>query len=107
MSSDESTTPGPVESHVFKVNGVQIVSDRQTLTAGTILLLALEHHAIAGKPSEYLLKGEKRTYGPDQLVDLAEDNVFIAIPNKPTPVAGFFVPASKCQQRQGDSDYGR
>ena len=87
MPDDKITTSESKSEYILKVNGVQFLSARQTLTAGAILLLALEHHAIAGKPSEYLLRGEKQTYRPDQVVDLAEDNVFIALPDKPTPVA--------------------
>ena len=40
-----------------------------------------------GKPDEYALQGDKGQYGPDDLVDLLEDDVFITIPTTPTQVA--------------------
>ena len=71
----------------IKVNGVEISTDRQELKAGEILELAKQHGAIPGKPDEYILKGEKQEYGWDDTVDVAQDNIFIAILNTPTPVA--------------------
>ena len=87
MSENSPTAPEPKPGYDLKVNGIQIHTTHQALTAGAILILALEHHAIVGKPEEYLLQGTKRTYGPDEVVNLLEDDQFIAIPNKPTPVA--------------------
>ena len=75
----------------FKVNGVQIDTPHQKLVALDILKLAKEKGAIPGKPEEYILQGDKGPdkgkYKADDWVDLSEDNLFIAIPNKPTPVA--------------------
>ena len=75
----------------IKVNGVEISTDRQELKAGEILQLAKQHGAIPGKPEEYVLRGEKREYGGDDTVDdtvdVAQDNIFIAILNTPTQVA--------------------
>ena len=71
----------------IKVNGVEISTDRQELKAGEILQLAKQHGAIPGKPEEYVLRGEKREYGWDDTVDVAQDNIFIAILNTPTQVA--------------------
>lgn len=88
------TAAEPKPSFELKVNGIQIRTSHQTLTAGAILILALEHHAIVGKPEDYLLQGTKRTYGPDEVVDLLQDDQFIAVPNKPTPVARFSRSAS-------------
>ena len=71
----------------FKVNGVEIYTEHESLLAKNILELAKEKGAIPGKPGDYILQGEKGKYKGDDRVDLAEDNIFIAIPDKPTPVA--------------------
>ena len=71
----------------IKVNGVEISTDQQELKAGEILQLAKQQGAIPGNPEEYILKGEKREYRWDDIVDVAQDNIFIAILNTPTPVA--------------------
>jgi hypothetical protein len=71
----------------FKINGVEIPSDAQYLTANEILNLAKDKGAIPGESKEYILKGSKGDYSGDQKVDLAEDNIFIAVPATPTPVA--------------------
>ena len=70
-----------------KVNGVQFVSDEQILSAAKILDVARQKGAIPGDPSGYILKGVKRDYKGDDPVDLAEDDLFITIPNTPTHVA--------------------
>ena len=72
---------------VFKVNGVEIRTDRESLSAEEILKLAKEKGAIPGNPEDYILQGDKGVYKRADHVDLKEDNLFIAIPNKPTPVA--------------------
>ena len=71
----------------FKVNGVQIDTPHQKLVAQDILKLAKEKGAIPGNPEEYILQGDKGKYKADDWVDLSEDNLFIAITNKPTQVA--------------------
>ena len=71
----------------FKVNGVEIYTDHESLLAKEILELAKEKGAIPGKPEEYILKGDKGEYKGDDRVNLKEDNQFITIPDKPTPVA--------------------
>ena len=83
----EAEQPKPEGPFLFKVNGVEIKSDSRELRAIEILTLAAEHHAMPGKPDEYVLQGDKGQYGPDDLVDLLEDDVFITIPTTPTPVA--------------------
>ena len=75
------------DAFTFKVNGIEIPTDRQSLLAKEILELAKEKGAIPGKPEDYILQGDKGTYKGDALVNLKEDNLFIAIPNKPTQVA--------------------
>ena len=77
----------PEDLYSFKVNGIEIKIGRQKLPASEILKLAAEHHAMPGKPEEYVLQGDKGQYGPDDLVNLLEDDVFITIPTAPTPVA--------------------
>ena len=71
----------------FKVNGVEIYTDHESLLAKEILELAKEKGAIPGKPDGYILQGDKGKYKGDDRVNFKEDNLFIAIPNKPTPVA--------------------
>ena len=71
----------------FKVNGVEIRTDHQSLLAKKILELAKEKGAIPGNPGDYILQGDKGSYKANDRVNLEEDNVFIAIPDKPTPVA--------------------
>ncbi len=71
----------------FKVNGVQFENPLQQLLASEILEIAKQKDAMPGPPGEYILQGEKRQYNPNEYVDLAQDNIFITIPNKATPVA--------------------
>lgn len=71
----------------IKVNGIQIDNKHQKLTAEEILKLAKDKGAMPGKPEDYELQGDKGVYKADELVDLAEDNVFITLPTAPTPVA--------------------
>ena len=73
--------------YAFKVNGVEIHTDHESLLAKEILKLAKEKGAIPGNPEDYILKGDKGEYRGDDRVNLEEDNQFIAIPDKPTPVA--------------------
>ena len=72
---------------VFKVNGVEIHTDHESLSAEEILELVKEKGAIPGNPEDYILQGDKGMYKRNDHIDLKEDNLFIAIPNKPTPVA--------------------
>ena len=71
----------------FKVNGVQLSSDKPVISVREILQLARDKGAIPQTPDKYMLKGEKGEYGLDNTVDLREDNLFIAIPTGGTPVA--------------------
>lgn len=71
----------------IKVNGVEIHTNNQSPLAKEILELAKEKGAIPGEPDGYILQGDKGKYNADDRVNLEEDNLFIAIPNKPTPVA--------------------
>ena len=84
-----SDTDKQEENLVFtiKVNGIEIEVKRRELTAREILELAKQRGAMPGKPEEYILQGDKGQYGPDDRVDLAEENLFITIPNTPTQVA--------------------
>ena len=71
----------------FKVNGVEIPNERETLLAKEILALAKNKGAIPGNPENYILQGDKGKYKADDLVNLEEDSIFITIPDKPTQVA--------------------
>ena len=71
----------------LKVNGTEIATLHQKIVAHDILELAEKNGAIPGKPEDYILEGAKGRYGWDDWVDLEEDNLFIALSNKPTPVA--------------------
>ena len=75
------------EPFEFKINGVEIYTEHQYLLAKEILEIAEEKGAIPGKPEGYILQGDKGKYQLDDQINLEEDNLFIAIPNKPTPVA--------------------
>ena len=71
----------------LKVNGVEIYTDHESLLAKEILELAKEKGAIPGNPEDYILKGDKGEYKGNDRINLKEDNQFITIPDKPTPVA--------------------
>ena len=75
------------KSFTLKVNGTEITTLHQKLVAHDILELAEKNGAIPSKPEDYILQGDKGEYGWDDWVDLEEDNLFITIRNKPTPVA--------------------
>ena len=75
------------KDYSFKINGVDIPSDSRYLTADSILELAKEKGAIPGDPKDYVIKGSKGDYSGRDKVDLAEDNLFLTVPNTPTPVA--------------------
>ena len=70
-----------------KVNGIEFVMEDPSPTALEILVLAKQRGAIPNDPEGYVLQGDKGEYQGNQRVNLAEDNVFITIPVRPTPVA--------------------
>ena len=70
-----------------KVNGTEFVMEDPSPTALEILALAKQLGAIPNDPEGYVLQGDKGEYQGNQRVNLAEDNVFITIPVRPTPVA--------------------
>jgi hypothetical protein len=85
---DDRKDKGDDKGHFkFKVNGDQVEVESQYITARKILEFAKLIGAIPGNPEDYVLEGDKGRYVADQLVDLLEDNVFIAIRTTPTPVA--------------------
>ena len=71
----------------FKVNGEELHTEFEKLVAIDILRLAGEKGIIPRNPEDYALQGDKGTYQADDWVNLNEDNVFIALPTTPTPVA--------------------
>ena len=73
----------------FKVNGVDLRSDKPILSVQAILEIARNKGAISQTPDKYILKGDKGEYPPDAQVDLREDKLFITIPSGGTPVALF------------------
>lgn len=75
------------DSFAFKVNGIEMSSPQEKLFASEVLKLAKQNGAIPGKPEDYILQGEKGKYKNDDLVNLEQDDQFITIPDKPTPVA--------------------
>ena len=87
-NADPAKKDGPFP---FKVNGEELSAPCQVLLARKVLVIAADHGAMPGKPDEYLLQGDKGPnkgrYGPDDPVDLLEDNIFITVANTPTPVA--------------------
>lgn len=82
MSQPNDKGPFPL-----KVNGVDLESPSRTLSALEILEIAKKHGAMPGNPDQYLLQGDKGRYNLSDKVDLAEDSIFITVPNTPTPVA--------------------
>ena len=75
------------KSFTVKVNGIEMTMSTARVVAHDILELAKKNGAIPGKPEDYILQGDKGQYGWDNWVNLEEDNVFLTIPNQPTPVA--------------------
>lgn len=76
-----------VEIFKFKINGIEIASERSRLSAGEILKLAEEHQAIPGSPEDYMLVGEKGEYRGIEEIDFEIDELLISIPTAPTQVA--------------------
>ena len=75
------------EKFLIKVNGLAIHAGQETMVAHKILELADEKGAFPGKPEEYMLLGDKGTYNGDDEVNVREDDLLVAIRNRPTPVA--------------------
>lgn len=77
------------EKRVFpiKVNGIEIKTEHEKMVAHDILELAEKKGAIPSSWENYILKGDKGEYQPDQEVDLEEDDFFITLRIGPTPVA--------------------
>ena len=77
------------EKKVFtiKVNGIEIETEHAKMVAHDILELAEKKGAIPSSWKNYILKGDKGEYQPNQEVDLQEDNFFITLRVGPTPVA--------------------
>ena len=68
---------GPIH---FKVNGVELVSEREKLTALEILKIAREHGAIEEKPENYLLQPkEGGKYNLGDVVSIQQGAVFRAV----------------------------
>ena len=79
------TTPFPL-----KVNGDELQVEYRFVVAHDILELAEKNGIIPDAPDRYTLKSltiDDREYGPDEEIDLEQDNQFITLNNAPTPVA--------------------
>lgn len=75
------------EKFSIKVNGLAIHAEHEKMAAHAILELAEKKGAFPGKPDEYMLLGDKGTYNGDDEVNVREDDLLVAIRNRPTPVA--------------------
>ena len=73
----------------FIINGIEIKTPHEKLTAGDILQLAIKNGAISGKPEDYILESHEpeRQFKADDVIDLAEFKDFITEKSGPTPVA--------------------
>lgn len=71
----------------LKVNGIEMEVEHERVVAHDILELAEKRGATPGKIEDYVLVGDKGRYGWDDMVNLAEDSVFITLVDKPTQVA--------------------
>ena len=71
----------------IKVNGIAIEVKQEKMSVSQILELAKDKGAFPGESKDYILQGDKKQYGPEDVVDFREDTEFITIPNRPTPVA--------------------
>ena len=80
-------TTEAVEIFKFKINGVEIATDKPSLNAREILKIAKERHAISLEVDEYILLGQNREYTLVEEVDIVMDDLLISIPTGPTPVA--------------------
>lgn len=75
------------EVFYIKVNGTEIAVPSKELSALKILEFAKRAGAMPGEPGDYILQGDRDKYQGNDTVDLENDNQFITIPVKPTPVA--------------------
>ena len=88
-----ATTPNdqgkPRDGFPFELNGEKLFAPREKMLPPEILEIAWEMKILPFKPDKYqLVSAKDRTvYKADDTVDLVEDNVFIAQPTEPTPVA--------------------
>ena len=76
---------------VFKVNGHELVSMEQKITAHEILEQTAKEGAIPGNPQDYELKSlthDDHVYGWDDDVDLSIDDQFTTLPAQGTPYPG-------------------
>ena len=78
------------EQYKFEVNGHELYSPRQKLTAGEVLEIAKEGNALDGDVRDQILEdldGTRGEFRVDDEVDLGEDHVFATMPSEPAPVA--------------------
>lgn len=73
----------------YKVNDVELRSDKPQLPVLEIMTLAKAKDAFPKAIDQYLLVGDKKTYQLSDDVDLREDNILRTILNGPGPVASY------------------
>ena len=80
---------GEETKFVLKVNGEEFEMRYRVVVAHDILELAEKVGAIPGQPRNFRLESVSsgHAYGFDDEVDLEKDNIFVAMPVSPTPVA--------------------
>ena len=79
----------PDQQFTIEVNGILIKVSHEKLVASDVLQIAAKHHAISGKPDEYLLESDdpQHEFKSDDWVDFATYKTFTAERSGPTPVA--------------------
>lgn len=78
------------ERYEFEVNGHELYSPQQKLTAGEVLEIAKAGNALDGDIGDQTLEDLDGTHGEfpvTEEIDLREDHVFVTMPNRPAPVA--------------------
>lgn len=84
MDAKAKSHDGQVE---VRVNGGEFNVPGDEPTALEILRLAKEKGLMPGDPEGYYLLGDKGRHSIDDRINVREENVFLTIPNRPTPVA--------------------
>ena len=75
--------------YVLKVNGEEMNMGFRFVIAHDILEPAEKRGAIQSRPQDYRLESavDDKHFGFNDEVDLEKDNIFVAVLDKPTPVA--------------------
>ena len=75
--------------YVLKVNGEEMEMGFRLVVVHDILELAEKRGVIQSRPQDYRLESavDDKHFGFNDEVDLEKDNIFVAVLDKPTPVA--------------------